>query len=378
MISLFFAWVAVAAEPDPPPSILTVAQSFTDLGTVAPGAEVSFTLGVSHTQGPAIALEGARVTGDPDVAFDEVVPELPADGSAVLGFTFASTTPGPHEATIEVRSDADCTEPVPVTVRAWVSAPCLALYPDVLDFGPVAAGTTGDVVVRVAPCAGTPLELDGLLADGTVPVTAELPMVVGAAGGLLRFTAAPADDAAAVAQLDLTAGGIVVASLFARVNDCPNGDPELWDADGDGISDCGAAADPTWVDDDGDGSSENGGDCDDADDAVGPEADEATNAVDDDCDGLVDEHLDGDGDGVAIPIDCDDADPWVNPGSEEVVNGADDDCDGSVDESGLPSDTCPPWDQPPAEATNSCSCGGSGPAVGWWVVVGLVALRRRR
>jgi hypothetical protein len=101
------------------------------------------------------------------------------------------------------------------------------------------------------------------------------------------------------------------------------------------------------------------GDCDDADDAVFPNADEVCNGADDDCDGNTDDadpdvladlyfsDVDGDGYGTVVvgagcgpaPLgetelggDCDDGDDLVNPGAAEVCGGVDDDCDGLVDD----------------------------------------------
>jgi len=102
-----------------------------------------------------------------------------------------------------------------------------------------------------------------------------------------------------------------------------------------------------------------GGDCDDADPAVNPEAEERCDGVvDDDCDGEVDEddavdvatwYLDADADGYGDPdtsdidcdqpsgwvadgSDCDDGDAGVNPAAVEICSGVDDDCDGLVDD----------------------------------------------
>ena len=98
-----------------------------------------------------------------------------------------------------------------------------------------------------------------------------------------------------------------------------------------------------------------GGDCDDTNAAVNPEAEEVCNTVDDDCDGAIDEALsitffeDADGDGYGNPavattdcvvpdgytdnaLDCDDTASLVSPGVEEVCNGIDDNCDGRADE----------------------------------------------
>ena len=108
-----------------------------------------------------------------------------------------------------------------------------------------------------------------------------------------------------------------------------------------------------------------GGDCDDTDSAVNPDADEVCNGLDDNCDGAVDDetatdaltwYADTDGDGhgdadntllhcdwqegyVALDDDCDDADPAINPAVEELCDGIDNDCDGAIDHDGwLPGD----------------------------------------
>ncbi len=125
------------------------------------------------------------------------------------------------------------------------------------------------------------------------------------------------------------------------------------DADGDGFGDAElpqAACEPDA------GLVANGGDCDDTEENVFPEAPELCNDRDDDCDDVVDEgadealawYADADGDGfgdagdvvldcdevagrVRDDTDCDDTLAAVNPDAVEVCNGRDDDCDGEVD-----------------------------------------------
>ena len=100
-----------------------------------------------------------------------------------------------------------------------------------------------------------------------------------------------------------------------------------------------------------------GGDCDDINPLVNPDADEYCNNLDDDCDGVLDNNsvdaptwyfdIDGDGFGSAFitsndcvqpagymaeDLDCDDTRPSVNPSAIEVCNNLDDDCSGIIDD----------------------------------------------
>ncbi|MBN1335082.1 MAG: FG-GAP repeat protein, partial [Deltaproteobacteria bacterium] len=113
--------------------------------------------------------------------------------------------------------------------------------------------------------------------------------------------------------------------------DCDGGDT-CWqdtDVDGDGWSwtETVSSKDLDCTDP---GESAFGGDCDDADPAVHPDANDVINGIDDDCDGFIDEGPDADSDGWTVADgDCDDRDRSVHPGaSERVADGIDQDCDG--------------------------------------------------
>lgn len=75
-----------------------------------------------------------------------------------------------------------------------------------------------------------------------------------------------------------------------------------------------------------------GGDCNDKDSRVNPNAREVCgDNIDNNCDGRVDEATDEDKDGfIACNSDCDDKDPTRFPGNPEVCDGKDNNCDGVV------------------------------------------------
>ena len=128
--------------------------------------------------------------------------------------------------------------------------------------------------------------------------------------------------------------------------DCDGDIDEDYDTDGDSVTTCGP---------DGDISVTADNDCDDTVDTTYPGATEQCNGVDDDCDGIIDPDNDADGDGVTscgadglpdtLDDDCDDGNDTVYPGAEEICDGLDNNCDdllgpdeGDVDGDGSP--TC--------------------------------------
>jgi len=97
-----------------------------------------------------------------------------------------------------------------------------------------------------------------------------------------------------------------------------------------------------------------GGDCNDANAGINPEALELCNGKDNDCDNVIDGGCDDDGDDycdknmsvvgspAVCPLgggDCNDENGSINPGKPEICNQQDDDCNGQVDD-GSDADLC--------------------------------------
>jgi len=109
-----------------------------------------------------------------------------------------------------------------------------------------------------------------------------------------------------------------------------DGTPWFEDLDGDGFGAPGTAVEAC---EEPAGHAALGGDCDDADPAVNPDAEEVCNGIDDDCDPATDENVDVDGDGFSVcDGDCDEDDGAVNPDALEECDGIDNDCDPATDE----------------------------------------------
>ncbi|MES2639199.1 MAG: FG-GAP-like repeat-containing protein [Myxococcota bacterium] len=195
------------------------------------------------------------------------------------------------------------------------------------------------------------------------------------------------------------------ADGWAACVDCDDTDPDVHpeapDAAGDGMdSDCDAV-ELCYVDADEDGyhdedgatipsddpscsglgealATEPAGDCDDADPRFHPAAEESdcADSADYNCDGSVG-YADADADGFAACVECDDADAAAHPEAVEIAgDGIDQDCDGA--DLPAPGDTAdePPID-PPAAGCPGCS-GAPGAGTGIAVLLGIVALSRRR
>jgi hypothetical protein len=126
------------------------------------------------------------------------------------------------------------------------------------------------------------------------------------------------------------------------------------DDDGDGYGDTDETIEAC---DAPDGTAPFGGDCNDTDPDIHPDAEELCDGIDNDCDGGADESaliaaypdvdLDGFGDDDSMALmcpsdvpddwitdggDCDDLDADIHPGVAEICDGIDNDCDTDIDE----------------------------------------------
>lgn len=256
-------------------------------------------------------------------------------------------------------------------LRGLARWPQITWYPQVLDYGRRAVGGYFYDTITVENDSPVTLIVSGFQLSGSssffVATTAPVYILPGDAE-LIEVGFIPGSTSATSATLTLvTSDPDASPSVTLIGNDCTQSSDATWDRDGDGWMDCGGdcddanhliypdaeesdngkdddcdgkideAPDSLTNDNDGDGLSEADGDCWDDDELVGPSAPEvADNLIDDDCDGSVDEggaRTDDDGDGFAEREgDCDDADPATGPGARELADGLDGDCDGRVDE----------------------------------------------
>ncbi len=343
-------------------------DSRADLGEVLAGGEVEVNLSLRSVGSGDVKISDSyfdeEVGGEDVFSLDDGWPiALDAESEDTLTVTYRPRALGWDRAKLWVVSDS-VLAPLPVELVARAVDPQVGLWPPRLDFGPVGAGEEATLEVTLFNDGTLPLTITDLSVAAPFALVEPDSAVLqpGTERALaVRFSPDSDDPAAATLDVRFAEVGVLDAELLG--NDCEQGEPALFDADGDGVTtcagdcndrdaeirpgavelpdgldnDCDALADEgtTRSDDDGDGLSEDDGDCDDANAAVSPGAAEVEgNGIDDDCDGTVDDgQPDQDGDGYAVlGGDCDDTNASVRPGAPELADGIDNDCDGIIDE----------------------------------------------
>ena len=195
--------------------------------------------------------------------------------------------------------------------------PALVVATDAVTLGDARIGERNQATVTLTnDCSGNGnLTVSGSFADGSSAALLVEGSTTIAPGGSADLTVVfiPADYTAASGTLLVTSND--EDNLEVAIDVVATVDP---DQDGDGH----------------DASAAGGGDCDDSDPAVNPDADDAPyDGVDSNCDGADDYDLDGDGfQGGDDGDDCDDTRADVYPGATETDDLIDQDCDGLVDE----------------------------------------------
>jgi hypothetical protein len=347
-------------------SRIAVSSELIDVGEIPLGETHDFTLGLLGVRGGEVAIRSVEVTNTQGDYFehDGELTVVPAFGSSALGFSYTPLALGYHQARVTIVSDALEQPTFVVTLRGRARTPRATITPSLLDFGPVEAGTTVEAEVTLHNDAQLPFEIGLESLNGPFALVSATPIaLLGGQSTQLSLSFSPTDTSFASGLARFGTENVVLAELDLMGNACAEGQPALYDLDGDGVTSCagdcddgdaavrpgapesfdgldndcdGAVDEGTEAyDDDGDGFAELDGDCNDGAPSVGPDMEETLgNGVDDDCDGVIDSgSTDGDGDGVSpAGGDCDDGDPAVRPGAAELANGRDDDCDGTVDE----------------------------------------------
>ena len=315
--------------------LILLAPTSVDFGTVATGLVGSQTASLSNSGAARATILSINIEGGDGVftveqGFDG---ELAKGESVELVLGFSADLAADHEAQLVVTSDAENPQE---KYRLFASSrdPQLFVYPDYIDFGVTEVGSSesaavslaNDALVHVTIHAATISPADAPFSVDLGGLGGEVPALLGpGVTAELQVTFEPLDGDAVEAALALDTSDPgqpqVVVPLYG--NDCEATFHADFDADGDGIASCA-------------------GDCDDADDLIGPHGEESCDGVDEDCDGVVDENTectDDDGDGVPeIYGDCNDADAHVYPDAEEVADGVDNNCNGLVDENPMAED----------------------------------------
>lgn len=352
-------------------SRLVVSPDIADLGRVPVGASqpAVLTLSTSEvTDGGSVDVQSIKVIGIDGDHFsfnDDELPTVPSEGSIDVDITYMASESGLHRSEVQILADG-AVKPEKVEVRAQAIDALAWITPHFIDFGPVQVGSPESKEVILYNKSEVEITIEDIsFTDSEFLVSEAPPIIIPPEGEYpLYIICSPASASPIEASMSLKfRADIAVDDIQLRANDCERGDPNLYDADGDGFTSCSGDCDDSassvhegapeycddldndcdgtrdegteCYDDDGDGYTEEEGDCNDTTVDVGPDIEEIDdNGIDDDCDGTVDLTVyDGDDDGYTEAAgDCDDAEATVHPDAPEIADGLDNDCDGIIDE----------------------------------------------
>lgn len=345
---------------------LTVSPGLVDFDTVPLGSSSTATIKLTHTAGgdiDVVSFEIRDVEGS-EFSTDATPMTIPTEGEEEITVSYAPAELGYHLSQLVIYTNEETDSEHVVDLRGHAGTSDIVVTPALLDFGPVDPGDTATGYVTLDNVGDVDVSLDAAGFDPLFASPFSLPATI-AAGGSLDFpiTVTPIDDSATFGNALLAFTGAEDVDIDLRVNACVDGDPNIYDADGDGWTSCGGDCDDTdadshpggielcdavdqdcdtvldndteCYDDDGDGFTEEDGDCVDSNDQISPRSNEdMANGIDDDCDGIVDLGTsDSDGDGFSEAAgDCEPFEATIYPGATEVADGSDNDCDGLTDE----------------------------------------------
>lgn len=245
-----------------------------------------------------------------------------------------------------------------------LSSPEAVWSPEMLDFGEVGLGETGELTFEITNSGGSDLQVyTVIVSEGdrdvwSVDWDSSQPNISGSESILVTVGFTPEEEERTVrGQIQVRTSDPELASFFVNVTgdgavsnadedgdgitvaggDCDDGDPDVFPGANERCNgqddDCNGSVPGNEDDSDGDGFRLCEDDCDDTNGDVYPGAPEICDNLDSDCDGVNQDSADADADGLSVcDGDCDDADPAVFPGSAEICNdNRDNDCEGTVD-----------------------------------------------